>query len=190
MSDENTTSQAQTVDPAAWEALKEKLAGFEAADAERAAAEAQKATEQKAADDAAALKRGEHEALLATRTEEVAALQARVDAYNAAETARTEALKARNEARIAELPEHMRGLAPEYDKPDQMSSWLDKAMKQVPQFAQGGGKPRSNVSTDVPTEFHAEAARMGFDLSDKKRREQFATHILPSLKKQTPKGVA
>lgn len=130
----------------------DKLAAYEAekAEAERTAAE----------------KRGEFEGLYAAEKQRATDLAERLTALEARENARLEAVKERNVARIAALPEAQRAavnLIADDLAPDKLADHLAALAQEQPMPAGGragggaGGKP------PVPPECIAEATRHGQD---------------------------
>lgn len=109
----------------------------------------------------AAAKRGEFEKLY----KEALPYKEQFEALKAREDARLARLTERNAERVEALPEHLKALAPSLPDPEAMSEWLDKASKAAgeerkPAGTQGHkGPPKGGV----PQECIDEARRLGKD---------------------------
>lgn len=116
----------------------------------------------KAASEAANLKTVEDlQAALTTRSTELEAAQARIDAVNAD-------IKASNEQLIAKIPENMRGLVPAYDDPAKLRGWLDAnanllQRQTLPNTGAGETGPSPDRSKQLTAEQEEAARALGVD---------------------------
>lgn len=159
------TPEAESKPPESTPEERGQLAALKAEREKRQAVEAELAKfreERAEAERAAAEKRGEFEALYGTEKERADTLAARVAEYEARETARLEALTARNKERSEALPDHLKPLVPPGLDPDALSDWLTKASELA---EPEGGHPRGTRSRGagpqgIPAEALAEVQRL------------------------------
>ena len=146
-----------------------ELADLRKYKAEREAETAKAAKAKKEADDAEALKRGEHEKLLAAEKATKAELEAKVAAYEAAEAKRMKETEARNLKRVEALPANIKALVPTKLSPTDLADWLDSVSAATgdskPAPVVPGGPPSKGNDT-LPAEIVAEARRKNMDPQD------------------------
>lgn len=112
---------------------------------------AHRKAEQEKAEREAALKRGEHERLLAEREAELAKLRGDLDSLSKAEQERIKGVAALNEERVKLLPPDLKALVPKGLHADALAEWLTVASaKSTPGVTVVPNKPDTATNTEVP----------------------------------------